>query len=102
MLNLAKDGCGYWVFAHVTPSYDLQDNLVGYHSNRRVPYADALPRVKELYSVLLAEEQKYASRHDATMAGFNLMLSMLENQRLDYDQFVFSLSRHTRLEAAST
>ncbi len=102
MLNLAKDGCGYWVFAHVTPSYDLQDNLVGYHSNRRVPYADALPRVKELYSVLLTEEQKYASHHDTTMAGFNLMLSMLENHRLDYDQFVFSLSRHTRLEAAST
>lgn len=100
VLNLAKDGCGYWVFAHVTPSYDLQGRLVGYHSNRRVPYADALPHVKQLYTTLLAEEAKYANRRDATQAGFDLMLELLASRKVDYDQFVFSLSRHTRLEAS--
>lgn len=99
VLNLAKDGCGYWVFAHVTPSYDLQGRLGGYHSNRRVPYADALPHVKKLYATLLAEEAKYAGRRDAAQAGLDLMLELLASQKVDYDQFVFSLSRHTRLEA---
>lgn len=100
VLNLSKDGFGYWVFAHVTPSYNLQGQLVGYHSNRRVPYPDALPRVKELYTTLLAEEAKYSNRRDAAEAGFNLMLELLASHKVDYDQFVFSLSRHTRLEAA--
>jgi len=101
VLNLARDGYGYWVFAHVTPSYDLQGQLVGYHSNRRVPYPDALPRVKELYSTLLAEEAKYPNHRDAAEAGFNLMLELLASQKVDYDQFVFSLSRHTRLESST-
>lgn len=100
VLNLSKDGSGYWVFAHVTPSYDLQGQLVGYHSNRRVPYPDALPRVKELYSTLLAEEEKYANRLDAAEAGYNLLFELLASRKLDYDQFVFSLSRHTCLEAS--
>lgn len=102
VLNLSSDDRGYWVFAHVTPSYDLQGQLVGYHSNRRVPYADALPRVKELYTTLLAEEKKYANRRDAAEAGFNLLVDLLDRQNVDYDQFVFSLSRYTQLEASTS
>lgn len=100
VLNLAKDGCGYWVFAHVTPSYDLQGRLVGYHSNRRVPHPDALNRVKDLYTTLLAEEAKYPNRRDAAEAGFNLLQELLASQKVDYDQFVFSLSRYTCLESS--
>ena len=100
VLNLSKDGCGYWVFAHVTPSYDLQHRHVGYHSNRRVPYPDALGSIKEVYSTLLAEEAKYASHHDAAEAGHALLLEMLASQQTDYAKFVFGLSRHTRLEAS--
>ena len=101
VLNLAKDGCGYWVFTHVTPSYDLQNRLVGYHSNRRVPYPDALPHVKKIYATLLTEEEKYSSHRDATEAGYNLMLELLNSRKTDYDQFVFGLSRHTRLDAST-
>ncbi len=100
VLNLSKDGCGYWVLAHVTPSYDLQGRLVGYHSNRRAPHADALPQVKKLYAALLAEEAKYPGRRDAARAGADLLNQMLASRQVDYDQFVFSLSRHTRLDAA--
>ena len=45
MLNMAKNGDHYWVFAHVTPSYNQRGERVGYHSNRRVPHADALALV---------------------------------------------------------
>lgn len=36
VVNLAKNGDHYWVFAHVTPSIDRRSRVVGYHSNRRV------------------------------------------------------------------
>ena len=101
VLNRSKDGEGYWVFAHVTLSYDLNDQLIGYHSNRRVPYADALPRVKELYSTLLEEEAKYSNRREAAAAGHALLLDLIAQQNLDYEQFVFGLSQHTRLDAAT-
>jgi PAS domain S-box-containing protein len=37
VVNLAKDGSHYWVFAHVTPTFDERGTIVGYHSNRRKP-----------------------------------------------------------------
>jgi PAS domain S-box-containing protein len=35
VLNMARDGNHYWVFAHVTPTLDAEQKIVGYHSNRR-------------------------------------------------------------------
>ena len=37
VVNLAGSGDHYWVFAHVTPSFDSEGNIIGYHSNRRPP-----------------------------------------------------------------
>ncbi len=34
--NRSLNGDHYWVFAHVTPSFDSNGKKVGYHSNRRV------------------------------------------------------------------
>jgi hypothetical protein len=34
---MTKSGDHYWVFAHVTPTFDALQQVVGYHSNRRVP-----------------------------------------------------------------
>jgi len=45
--NLARDGSFYWVFAHVTPSMDADQNVVGYHSNRRVPRREVVSNVIE-------------------------------------------------------
>jgi PAS domain S-box-containing protein len=101
VLNQSKDGTGYWVFAHVTPSYDLQHRHVGYHSNRRVPHPDALVSVKEVYTALLEEEKKHSGHRAAAEAGHALLLEMLANQQTDYAKFVFGLSRHTRLEAST-
>jgi PAS domain S-box-containing protein len=42
VVNLAKDGSHYWVFAHVTPTLDDDGNIVGYHSNRRKPDRPAI------------------------------------------------------------
>jgi PAS domain S-box-containing protein len=101
VLNLANDGVGYWVFAHVTPSYDTTGEHVGYHSNRRVPYPDALSNVKSLYTDLLKEERRHASSAAATAAGYALLQEVLASKQTDYAQLVFGLSQHTCLQAGT-
>jgi PAS domain S-box-containing protein len=100
VLNLAKDGSHYWVFAHVTPSYDLNGQRVGYHSNRRVPYADALTKVTPLYSHLLEIEKRAPNPNAGMDASYKAIIDLLQSQNLSYPQFVFSLSKRTNLAAA--
>ena len=100
VLNLAKDGGEYWVFAHVTPSYNLAGQHVGYHSNRRVPYADALEKVRPLYAQLLAVEKRAITPNAGMEASFKMMVDLLQGQNTDYSRFVFSLSESTQLAAA--
>lgn len=101
VLNLARDGSGYWVFAHVTPSYDTSGQITGYHSNRRVPYQDALAKVKPFYADLLALERKAPNKQAGIAAGLAAVNQLLAGSQLDYAQFVFSLSAQTRLDAAA-
>lgn len=98
VLNQAKNGDHYWVFAHVTPSYNAQGECVGYHSNRRVPYPDAMPKVQELYRQLLAEERRHADYRTGMEASTRMLVDLLQRSGVDYSQFVFSLSRHTALQ----
>lgn len=91
VLNMTKHGDHYWVFAHVTPTLDAQGAIVGYHSNRRCPYPEQIEKVKPLYGLLLAEEQKYDDRKIGMNAAFNLLVQLLQNQGVSYDEFVFSL-----------
>lgn len=99
VVNLSRDGSAYWVFAHVTPSRDRSGRVIGYHSNRRVPHPDALPKVKSLYAELLSVERRHTQRTEAVNAGTRLLLDKLAAAGVTYPQFVFSLSEHTRLEA---
>lgn len=99
VLNMAKDGSGYWVFAHVTSSYDLAGNHIGYHSNRRSPYPDALPAVKALYAQLRAEERRHSNKKQGIEAAMRIVEELLAGQGKSYGEFVFGLSRHTCLGA---
>jgi len=100
VLNRAKNGDEYWVFAHVTPSYDSNGKMVGYHSNRRVPYPDALAKVEGMYRELLAEEARYSDPRAGVEAGYNKLVELLKANNVDYSQFVFSLSASTNLDAS--
>ena len=101
VLNMAKDGSHYWVFAHVTPSYDLAGNHTGYHSSHRVPYPDALPAVKVLYARLCEEERKFANKNQAIEASTHVLLDLLAKQGQSYSEFVFGLSKFTSLGEAA-
>ena len=101
VVNMAKDGSAYWVFAHVTPSYDMQGNHIGYHSNRRAPYPDALPPVKALYKQLCEIERRHANKKEAIAASTEALMNLLKQSGKSYGEFVFGLSKYTALGMAA-
>jgi PAS domain S-box-containing protein len=91
VINRARNGDHYWVFAHVTPSYDEAGCLVGYHSSRRVPERAAIDKVAPLYRTLLEIEGKHADRKQGMEAAFTTVVGLLTEKGIGYDEFVFSL-----------
>lgn len=90
--NMAKTGDFYWVFAHVTPSFDRDGNIVGYHSNRRTPDREALAIVQPLYEELLAIENAPSNRKNGLETATAHLQRMLSERGTAYDEFVFSLA----------
>lgn len=84
--NLAKDGSFYWVLANVTPSYDLDGKVIGYHSVRRKPEKSALDKVVPLYAKML-EAEKGGGKE----AGTALLVDLLNQKGVSYEEFVLSL-----------
>ncbi|SIO04967.1 PAS domain S-box-containing protein [Sulfurivirga caldicuralii] len=84
--NLSRDGGYYWVFAHVTPTFDTAGTIIGYHSDRRAPKESALAKVEQLYATLRKLEAQ------GGMAAAEAFLNdMLDKEGSRYDEFVFSL-----------
>jgi len=92
VVNRTKAGDHYWVLAHVTPSYDLAGNVNGYHSNRRVPDQRIVrEKIIPLYKALLAEENRHANSKQGMGSAFDMMVKLLQEKGVGYDEFVFSL-----------
>ena len=91
VVNMAMDGDHYWVFAHVTPTLDTQQNVVGFHSNRRKPNPEQVAKIKDLYHALCAEEERHDSRKDGMLRGYDMLMGMLKEKGLGYDEFIFSV-----------
>jgi PAS domain S-box-containing protein len=90
--NMTKHGAYYWVFAHVTPSYDNKQTVVGYHSSRRVPNRDIVKRViAPIYSELLRAEQSHRNAKEGLAASFAALEATLAQQGISYDEFVLTL-----------
>jgi PAS domain S-box-containing protein len=91
VVNLAADGAHYWVFAHVTPSFDEAGRVVGYHSNRRVPARHAITAVEELYGVLRAAERRHDRAAEAVAAGHTALQGVLAERGRTYDELVWDI-----------
>jgi len=91
VVNLTKYGDHYWVFAHITPSFDLEGNIIGFHSNRRAPERKGVQNAEALYKILLEEERRYPDRRKGMLSATELLQSMLADKQVEYDQFVFTL-----------
>jgi PAS domain S-box-containing protein len=91
VINLSKNGDHYWVFAHVTPSFDPSGRAVGYHSNRRVPDRRGVDLFADVYRQLKNEEMKHSDPKRGMEAGGQLLQRMMSEKNTSYDEFVFSL-----------
>ncbi len=92
VVNLASDGAHYWVLAHVTPSFDRNCQLSGYHSSRRVPDRAAVDAAAELYARLRAEERRHSSSPAALDASWEMLQGILRERGQTYDQYVWELT----------
>lgn len=91
VLNMARDGDHYWVFAHVTPTFDNAGTITGYHSNRRKPDGAQVAKIKDLYGALLTEERRVDNRKDGMLRSVDCLTNTLRDLRMDYDEFIFSV-----------
>lgn len=92
VINRCKNGDHYWVNAHVTPSRDGSGNIVGYHSNRRVPDRDILTNtIMPLYKDLLAEEARHSNRKTGMQSSTDMVTKLLSERNVAYDEFVATL-----------
>jgi PAS domain S-box-containing protein len=100
VINRCKNGDYYWVNAHVTPSRDASGNIIGFHSNRRVPDREILNNIiSPLYRDLLAEENRHTNRKDGLIASSEMLTNLLASNNLEYDEFIATL-RPTKQAAA--
>lgn len=91
VVNRAQSGDHYWVFAHVTPTFDAHGRIVGYHSSRRVPGRGALDQIRPLYAELLREEQRHRTPREQYEASLPMLVAKLEELGVTYDELIFRL-----------
>lgn len=89
--NRSKTGKYYWVIAHVTPSFDLNGQIDGYHSTRRTPKKSALEKVIPLYNELRDIEQRVDSKRDGLGQSRSLLQHKLDEANMTYSEFVWAL-----------
>ena len=92
VVNRCKSGDHYWVFAHVTPSYDDHGTMIGYHSNRRVPNRKAVNTIKGIYDQLLQIEKPHRIPREAVAASLPVLVKLLEDNNTTYEEFIFTLA----------
>lgn len=90
--NMSRNGDYYWVFAHVTPSYDSKGSVIGFHSSRRVPDRNVLTKtIIPLYAEILREEKQHQNGQKELAAGFDFVVNFLKSRNTSYDALIFSL-----------
>jgi PAS domain S-box-containing protein len=89
--NMAKNGDFYWVFAHVTPTFNNRKEITGFHSNRRKPDHRQVQIADGLYRKLKQKEDSHADWKKGMAAATELLLQTVAAKGMEYDQFVFSI-----------
>lgn len=89
--NMSRNGDHYWVLAHVTPSFDGDGRIIGYHSNRRVPDRRAVDKIMPMYDMLRSAEQRHADRKDGLVASVAMLEGILAKTGMSYHEWVWTL-----------
>ena len=83
--NRTKNNDYYWVFANVTPSFDIHNQIIGYYSVRRKPNPKAIEQIKPLYKELLKIEKESLDK------GVEFLNDFCKNSKKSYNEIIFSL-----------
>jgi PAS domain S-box-containing protein len=90
--NMNKSGHFYWVLAHVTPSFDQDRNVIGFHSNRRVPDPRVVnDAIVPLYAEVRRVEDSHQNGQKSLAAGFEHLINFVKSRNTTYDELIFSL-----------
>ncbi len=89
--NMCKNGDYYWVFAHVTPTFDNAHRIVGFHSNRRLPDRHQVDLFEGIYAKLKTEETRHSDWRQGMEAATQMLLRMVAEKNMAYDEFIFSV-----------
>ena len=85
--NMSKDGGFYWVFTHVAPMKDKNNNKIGYTSVRRMPNPKAIPIVTAVYNAMLDAERS-AGTKDAIAASGAVLGGVLKDKGVTYEELI--------------
>jgi PAS domain S-box-containing protein len=88
--NMSKDGGFYWVWTHITPDFAPGGSIVGYTSVRRCPKREAIEKIGPVYKQMV-DAEKAAGARDAIAAGTNVLVDLLKQTGMSYEELVFSL-----------
>ncbi len=86
VVNKTKNGDDYWVYANVTPSYDVNNRIIGYYSVRRKPNNKALEVIKPLYAQMLSAEKS-----GGVKAGVELLNNILHEKGVSYNELIIDI-----------
>ncbi len=89
--NRTKFGDHYWVFAHVTPSYDDAGQIIGFHSNRRSPTPASIAKVSPLYQQLRAMEDAAPTPQQGVAASSEALTQWVNANGGNYDALIHTL-----------
>ena len=88
--NMSRDGGFYWVFANITPTFDLSGNITGYMSVRRKPGLSGINAVIPLYAQMLEAEKK-AGAANALEASGKVLADFLNMKGISYDELILAI-----------
>jgi len=93
VVNKTKNGDYYWVLAHVTPTFGENGEIIGYHSNRRVPNPEAIKIISPLYRRLKEVEDAQSNTKEGLAESFYILTQLMEVQEMRYDMFMYKMQQ---------
>lgn len=91
--NSTSNGDYYWVYANITPSFDLGGNKNGFFSVRRYMPTAAINIIAPLYQQLKQQELGQDRRKD-TDASYHALMNYLAEKGQGYEEWITQLYRH--------
>ena len=91
--NLRKDGRYYWVFAYISPDYDLNGNIIGYTSFRKKPSRKGIEVLEPVYKELVEIEK--VGGMNASYEKLKEILNASDEDFVEkYQKLVFDLQKN--------